>query len=41
MVLPIPTIVILISTILSMSIFTNVYVFAQSEGTTQTGESLK
>ena len=32
----------LVSIILSMSIFTNVSVFAQSEGTTnQTGESLK
>ena len=30
-----------ISTILSMSIFTNVSVFAQSEGSNQTGESLK
>ena len=41
MVSPLATTLILISTILSMSIFTNVSVFAQSEGTNQTGESLK
>ena len=35
------TTLILISTLLSMAIFTNVSVFAQSEGTNQTGESLK
>ena len=43
-VLPVATTAItlfLISTILSMAIFTNVSVFAQSEGTNQTGESLK
>jgi hypothetical protein len=41
MVLPVTTTLILISTLLSMAIFTNVSVFAQSEGTNQTGESLK
>lgn len=40
-VLPVTTTLILISTLLSMAIFTNVSVFAQSEGTNQTGESLK
>ena len=35
------TALILISTQLSMAIFSNVSVFAQSEGTNQTGESLK
>ena len=35
------TTLILMSTLLSMAIFTNVSVFAQSEGTNQTGESLK
>ena len=41
MVIPVATTLILISTILSMSIFTNVSAFAQSEGSNQTGESLK
>ena len=41
MILPVATTLILISTILSMAIFTNVSVFAQSERTNQTGESLK
>ena len=41
MVLPVATTLILSSTILSMAIFTNVSVFAQSERTNQTGESLK
>ena len=42
MVLPVATTLFFISTILSMSIITNVSAFAQSEGTTnQTGESLK
>ena len=41
MVSPLATTLILISTILSMSIFTNVSVFAQSEGANQIGESLK
>ena len=42
MLLPLTTTIIVISTLLSMAIFTNVSVFAQSEGTTnQTGESLK
>ena len=41
MVLPVTTTLILISTLLPMAIFTNVSVFAQSEGTNQTGESLK
>ena len=41
-ILPVTTTLILISTLLSMAIFSNVSVFAQSEGTTnQTGESLK
>jgi uncharacterized protein YycO len=40
MLLPVTTTIIVIST-LSMAIFTNVSVFAQSEGTNQTGESLK
>jgi uncharacterized protein YycO len=41
-VLSVATTLILISTILSMSIFSNVSVIAQTEGTTnQTGESLK
>ena len=41
MVLPVTTTLILISTLLSMAIFTNVSVFAQSERTNQPGESLK
>ena len=41
MVLPVTTTLILILTLLSMTIFTNVSVIAQSEGTNQTGESLK
>ncbi|HEX2408881.1 MAG TPA: hypothetical protein VHJ38_16895 [Nitrososphaeraceae archaeon] len=41
MVLPVTPTLILISTLLSMAIFTNVSVFAQSEATNQTGESLK
>ena len=41
MLLPVTTTIIVISTLLSMAIFTNVSVFAQSEGTNQTGESLK
>jgi uncharacterized protein YycO len=42
MVLPVATTLLFISTILSMSVISNVSVFAQSEGTTnQTGESLK
>ena len=41
MVLSVTTTLILISSLLSMAIFTNVFVFAQSEGTNQTGESLK
>ena len=41
MLLPLTTTIIVISTLLSMAIFTNVSVFAQSEGTNQTGESLK
>ncbi|HKO40990.1 MAG TPA: hypothetical protein VJU85_06975 [Nitrososphaeraceae archaeon] len=41
-ILPVTTrTLILMSTLLSMAIFTNVSVFAQSEGTNQTGESLK
>jgi uncharacterized protein YycO len=40
-VIPVATTLFLITTILSMAIFTNVSVFAQSEGTNQTGESLK
>ena len=41
MVLPVVATLFLLSIILSMSIFTNVSVFAQSEGTNQTGQSLK
>ena len=41
MLLSVTTTIIVISTLLSMAIFTNVSVFAQSEGTNQTGESLK
>jgi signal transduction histidine kinase len=41
MLLPVITTIIVISTLLSMAILTNVSVFAQSEGTNQTGESLK
>ncbi len=41
MVVPVATTLFFISTILSMSIFINISVFAQSEGTNQTGESLK
>ncbi len=41
MVVPVATTLFFISTILSMSILTNISVFAQSEGTNQTGESLK
>jgi signal transduction histidine kinase len=41
MLLPVTTTIIVISTLLSMAILTNVSVFAQSEGTNQTGESLK
>ena len=41
MLLPVTTTIIVIATLLSMTIFTNVSVFAQSEGTNQTGESLK
>ena len=41
MVLPVATTLFLISTILSMTIFTNVSVFAQSEATNQTDKSLK
>ena len=41
MVLPVTTTLILISTLLSMTIFTNVSVIAQSEGTNQTDELLK
>jgi uncharacterized protein YycO len=41
MVLPVVATLFLLSIILSMSIFTNVSVFAQSEGTDQTGQSLK
>ena len=40
-VLPVATTLFLISTILSMAIFTNVSVFAQSEATNQTDKSLK
>jgi|RhiMetdeSRZDD1v2_1073273.scaffolds.fasta_scaffold314572_2 hypothetical protein len=41
LVLPVATTLFFISTILSMPIFTNISVFAQSEETNQTGESLK
>ena len=41
MLLPVTTTIIVISTLLSMAIFINVSIFAQSEGTNQTGESLK
>ena len=41
MLLSLTTTIIVISTLLSMAIFTNVSVFAQSERTNQTGESLK
>ena len=41
MLLPVTTTIIVISTLLSMAIFTNVSVFAQSERTNQIGESLK
>jgi uncharacterized protein YycO len=41
MVIPVATTLFFISTILSMSIFTNVSIFAESEGTNQTSESLK
>ena len=41
MVLPVATTLFFISTIISMSIFPNISVFAQSEGTNQTDESLK
>ena len=40
-ILPVATTLFFISTILSMSIITNVSVFAQTEGSNQTGESLK
>ena len=41
MLLSVTTTIIVISTLLSMAIFINVSVFAQSEGTNQTGETLK
>jgi hypothetical protein len=41
MVLPVATTLFFISTILSMSIFTNISVLSQSDGINQTGESLK